>query len=205
MGEGENIHDSGKGYHHFGGHNWGGRYLITFAGFTGVGAGFVDAVEDFAHVFDLFEEGVGDVDGAFLRGGQRETIARAGIDFHNLAGEFVLLLQNQAGEVGGVFQLGDDHAFDGDSESFKNALNEIVRERAFLRSVTEEHADDGAHLGLDIDDEDFFVVPDEEGAPAVCRQNTADLYRQYIVLHEHSVLRKMEKTSPGQSGFWVLR
>ena len=62
-------------------------------------ASLVDAVEDFAHVFDLFEEVGGNVNRTFLRGGQRQAIARARVDFHDLAGELVLLLEDEAREV----------------------------------------------------------------------------------------------------------
>jgi hypothetical protein len=54
-------------------------------------------------------------------------------------------------------------------------------------------------LRLDIDHEDFFIVADEKGAPAVCRQDSTNLDRQDIVLHKHSLGLKIEKTSPGES------
>jgi len=37
-------------------------------------------------------------------------------------------------------------------------------ERTLLGSVAEEHADNGSHVGFDIDYEDFVIIADEEGA-----------------------------------------
>jgi len=162
----------------------------------GLAAVLVDAIEDFAHVFDLFEERIGDENGAFLGGSESEAIAGARVDFDNFACYFVLLLEDEASEVGGVFQFGDDDAFDADAETFKNALNEIMSERPLFGRVAEEHADNHAHVWFDVDDEDFFVVAYEESTPAVGGQNTPDLNRHDIVLHDHSVGRKWKKTSP---------
>ena len=117
--------------------------------------------EHLAHVFDLLEEGIGDVDGAFLSGGQGEAVAGPGVDFDDLAGEFVLLLQDQAREIGGVAQLGDDDALDGDAEAFEDALDEVVGERAFFGGLAQKHADDGAHVRFDVDDEHLLVIADE--------------------------------------------
>ncbi len=93
----------------------------------GLAAVFVDAVEHLAHIFDLLEESVGDVDGTLLSGGQSEAIAGASINFDNLASQFVLLLQDQPCEIGRVFEFGNNDAFDGDAEAFEDALDEVDR------------------------------------------------------------------------------
>src|SRR5205823_644215 len=54
----------------------------------------------------------------------------------------------------------------------------------------------GAHVRLDVDDENLVVVADEQGATAVGGQDPANLDRHHIVLHINSVLRKSENTSP---------
>ena len=54
----------------------------------------VDALENFAHVFHLFEEGLGNENRALLGGGEGEAVAWARVNFYNFSAEFVLLLQN---------------------------------------------------------------------------------------------------------------
>ena len=141
-----------------------------------------------------------DVDGALLGGGEGEAIAGAGVDFDDLAGEFVLLLQDQPGKVGRVLQLGNDDALDGDAEALEDALHEVVGERALLGSLAQEHPDDGAHVRLDVDDEDLLVIAHEEGAPAVGGQDAPNLHRNHIVLHVRSLGRNRKKTSPRPTG-----
>src|SRR5207247_1472203 len=82
---------------------------------------FVDALQDFGHVFHLFEKGTGDVDRPLLGGGNGQAVARARIDLDQFAAEFILLLENDARVVGGIFEFGDDDALDGDVESLKHA------------------------------------------------------------------------------------
>ena len=50
----------------------------------------------------MWEEIGGHINRALLRGRQGEAIARAGIDLNNLAGDFVVLLQDQPREVGRI-------------------------------------------------------------------------------------------------------
>lgn len=169
--------------------NFGFRILLRLA------AVLIDPIENFAHVFDLFEERVGHIDGTFLSGGKRQAIAGAGVDFNNLSGEFVLLLQNQTGKIGRVLKFCDDHSFDGDTKPFENALNEIVRERSFLGGVAQEHSDDRAHVRLDVNDEDFIIVANEQSTPAIGGKNPPNLHGHDVVLHINSVLCKIEKTS----------
>src|SRR5207249_10602693 len=104
----------------------------------GLAAVLVDAVKHFTHVLDLFEEGMGDEDRAFLGSGEGEAITGAGIDFDDFAGELVLLLQDQAGEIGGVFQFGDHDPLDGDVETLEDALDEVMSERPFFWRVAQK-------------------------------------------------------------------
>ena len=122
--------------------------------------------------------------GFFLRGGERKAIAGAGVEFYDFPRQFVLLLQNQPREIGGIFQVCDDDAFDRDAEALKDAVDEVVREWTFFWFVAEKHSDDRAHLRFDVDDENFFVIADEQRATAVGGENTADLHRHHIVLHD---------------------
>src|ERR1700722_596962 len=153
---------------------------ILFAGFA---AGLVDAVEDFAHVLDLLKKRGHDKNGFFLRCGDSKAVAWTRVHFHNLSRQLVLLLQNQPREVGGIFQIRDDDALDVDAEALKNAVDEVMRERAFLWRVTQKIADDLSHLRLDIDDKNFFVIANEQRATAVGGKNSADLNGHDIVLH----------------------
>src|ERR1041384_3148174 len=86
----------------------------------GFAAVLINPIENFAHIFDLFEQSIGHINGAFLSCGKREAIAGASVNFNNLSGQFVLLLQNEAGEISRIFQLRDHNAFDGDTESFED-------------------------------------------------------------------------------------
>src|ERR1700709_2465949 len=68
--------------------------------------------------------------------------------------------------------------------------------RTFVGNFTEERADDLADGRFHVNDENFGVISDEEGASAAGWQDSADLHRHDIVLHTHSVCPKFEKTSP---------
>jgi hypothetical protein len=82
---------------------------------------FVDLVEIDRHVFDLLKEGG--------RG--------AGVNFDDFAAQFVFLLEDEAGVIGGVFEFGDDDPLDGDAETLEDIVDEIVGEGALpmLRST----------------------------------------------------------------------
>ena len=155
----------------------------------------VDPIENFTHVFDLFEEGVGDVDGTFLSGGKREAIAGTRINFNNLSGQFVLLLQNQPREISRVLQLCNYNSFNGNTEAFEDALNEIVSQRPLFGSVAQEHSDDRAHVRFDVDDKHFVIIANEQSTPAIGGKNPPNLNGHDIVLHINIVLCKIEKTS----------
>ena len=99
----------------------------VLAPLLGLAAVLVDPIENFAHVFDLFEERVCHIDRTFLSGGKREAIAGTRINFNNLSGQFVLLLQDEAREIRRVLQLRNYNSFDRDAEPFEDALNEVVR------------------------------------------------------------------------------
>ena len=109
----------------------------------------------------------GDENRFFLRGGDGEAIARARVDLDDFARDFILLLQNQPREVGGILQVRDDDAFNVDAKALENAVDEVVGERTFLGRLAQKHADDRAHLRLDIDDKNLLIVADEQRAAAV--------------------------------------
>src|SRR6185436_1647643 len=127
------------------------------------------------HVLDLAEERAGDVNGALLGTGDRKTVTRTRIKLDKLGAEFILLLQDQARKICGIFQLGNDRAFYGNIKALEDIVQKVVGQRSFLGSFPQEHADDGAHVVFDLNDEDFFVVTDEDGAAAVCGEYSANL------------------------------
>src|ERR1043166_8641037 len=162
----------------------------------GFAAVLVNFFQPLGHVFHLAEEGGGDVERPLLRRRERDAIARARIDLDNFAAQFILLLENEPGEIGGVLQLGDDGALDGDIEAVEHVRNQIVSEGPLFGGVAQEHADDGAHVVLDLNDEDLLLVSDEDGTTAVGGEYPPDLNRHDIILHKDSVCPKTEKTSP---------
>src|SRR5438132_1691830 len=154
----------------------------------GFPAVFVDLFEPFRHILDLAEERSSHVERALLRSSQGEAIAGTGVNLDNFPAQFVLLLQDQPGIVGGIFQFRDDGSLDSDVESFQHVSNEVVGQRPFLGGIAEKHADDRPHIMLDLDNEDFFLVADEDGTSAVGGENTPNLNTHYIILHKHSLL-----------------
>ena len=158
-------------------------------------------VEPLRHILDRVPERVADEERFFLCADKGEAVGGAGIDFDELAAEFVFLLENEAGEVGVVLEVVDDGALDGDVEAFADAVDEVMGQRTFLGGVAEEHADDGAHVRFDVYNEYLVVVAYEQGAPAVSGKNSPNLNRHDIVLHTHIVCPKCQKTSPPQAGF----
>ena len=156
----------------------------------------IDLVEPLGHVLGLIEQGAGNEKRTLLGGDERKAIAGARVDLNNLPAELVFLLENEPGKERRVLDLGDDGALDADVEPLENAGNEVVSEGAFLGRVAEEHPDHGSHVGLDLDDEDFLVIADEDGASAVRRQDAANLDRNDVFLHAFSLCSSRQKTSP---------
>src|SRR5687768_11289256 len=145
----------------------------------------------------LIEERLRDENGFLLRRGDGQAIARAGVNFNQLARDFILLGENQPREVSRVLEFGDDHAIHGNVEALENALDQVVRERAFLGLVPQEHADHCPHLRLDVDDEHLFVIANKQCAAAVGGKDAANLHGQHIVLHVVSLCGNSKKTSGG--------
>src|SRR5665213_3598502 len=109
-----------------------GDFAAAILFFGVLAAGFIDSVEDFAHVLNLVKKRGSDENRLLLRGGDGQAIAGSRVHLDNFPREFILLLQNQPREVGGIFQIRDDDALDVDAEALKNAVDEVVRERSFL-------------------------------------------------------------------------
>ena len=61
--------------------------------------------------------------------------------------------------------------------------HQIVGQRALLRDIAHEHGDRAAHGLVNINDEDFVVVPEENSAPSAGRQNCADLHLDDRLIH----------------------
>src|SRR6266496_3159443 len=162
----------------------------------GFAAVLVNLLQPLGHVLHLAEKGRGHVERPLLRGRQRDAIARARIDLDNFAAQFILLLEDEPGEIGGVLQLRNDRALDGDVEPVEHVSNQIVSEGPLLGCVAQEHANDGSHVVLDLDDEDLLLVPYEDGTTTVGGEYPPNLNRHDIILHTDSVCPKNEKTSP---------
>src|ERR1017187_2776954 len=162
----------------------------------GFAAGFVDPVQHLAHVLDLFKKLGGDKNRFLLRRGDGETIAGACVHLDNFPRQFVLLLQDEPREVGGILQIRDDNALDIDAEALKNPVDEVVGEGTLLGRLAQKHADNGAHLRLDVDDENFFIVAHKQRATAVGGKYAPDLHRHNIMLHATNLGHILRKTSP---------
>src|SRR5262245_39166113 len=106
----------------------------------------VDLFEPFGHVFHLAEKGRGDKQRTFLRGHEREASTGPRVDLDQLATQFILLLENEPGEVSRILQLRDDGTLNRDVEAFENGGDEVMSQRPFLRRVVQEHPDDLALL-----------------------------------------------------------
>lgn len=155
----------------------------TFLFLLLLAAVFVDAFEHFAHVLDLLEERVGDIERFFLRRSERKAITRARIDLDQLSPQFVLLLKNEPRKVCGILQLGNDGALDRDVEPLEDAVHQVVRQRTLFRRIAQKHPNNHSHVVLDLNDEDLLVVADENRAPAVRRQDPANLNGHNVTLH----------------------
>jgi hypothetical protein len=68
-------------------------------------------------------------------------------------------------------------------------------QRALFGDFFEEILNGFAHVRLDVDDEDFLLITDKESAPAVGWQDSTNLDRHNIILHEDSVGSNSKKTS----------
>jgi hypothetical protein len=67
----------------------------------------------------------------------------------------------------------------------------------FFGRIPEEHADDGPHVRFDVDHENLLVISHEQGAPAIGRQDPANLNRHHVVLHIYpQSIAAIEKNKP---------
>jgi hypothetical protein len=142
--------------------------------------------------------------GFFLGGGNGQAITRAGIHFDDFAGgmQFILLLQNEAREVGGIFQVGNNDALNADAKALEDTNQEVVGERTFFGCLPQEHADNGTHLRFHVDDKDFLVVADEKRAAAVRGKNSTNLHWHDFVLHAPKFIGKIKKDK-STAAFWL--
>ena len=70
-----------------------------------------------------------------------------------------------------------------------------MRQWSFLWGISKKHANDRAHVVLDLNDEDFVVIADKYRTSAVRWQNSTDGNRHNISVHTISVSGEEEKTS----------
>src|SRR5436190_1888259 len=73
--------------------------------------------------------------------------------------------------------------------------HQIVSERTLLGNLAHEHRNRAAHGLIDINDEDFVVVAEENGTPAACRQNRAHLHFDHRFVHQRTLSAGKRKTS----------
>src|SRR5690349_19615857 len=71
----------------------------------------------------------------------------------------------------------------------------------FLGSIAEKHADDSAHVRFNIDYKNFLVVAHKQRTPTIGWEDSADLDRHDVVLHDHSVIGGSRKNKWGPEGF----
>ena len=83
-----------------------------------------DALEDLGHVLDEVENLAGDKNRALLLEGEDDGVARAGVEFKELAAQLVLHVENDAGEVGAVVDVVDDDALKADLEAQQEMAKE---------------------------------------------------------------------------------
>ena len=85
---------------------------------------------------------------------------------------------------GSVFEIIDDHPIHFHPEAGKNMPNQIVGERPLLGGVAHKHRNRCAHTVVHIDDETLVVIANKDRAAIGCRQNSAHVNFDNIVLHD---------------------
>ena len=124
-----------------------------------------------------------------MRASHGEAVTGPGVQLHDFGAQLIFHLENHPREIGGVFQLRNHHAFDVDAEALKHVREQIVRERTFLGGITQEIADHLRHVGLDLNDENLFVVAEENGCARVGRHYAANLNQRDIRVHKRTLRR----------------
>ena len=71
--------------------------------------------------------------------------------------------------------------------------HQIVGERTFFRDVAHEHRDRAADGLIDINDENFVVVPEENRAAAARRQDCPHLHLDHRFVHRANSIRANRK------------
>ena len=97
--------------------------------------------------------------------------------------QFVFRANDHARIVGRVFQIVDDDPLDVRAERRHQMAHQIVRQRPFLDRAAHEHRDRAADALVDIDDENFVVVPEENRAAAARRQDRPHLHLDHRFVH----------------------
>jgi hypothetical protein len=138
---------------------------------------------------------------AFFLEGDSHAIARTGIDLGNFAVDFVFRLQGQAGKVGIIAQIINHDPLHRHIEGPENQVDKVMGERAFPFLLLQEEGDAGAHPMINVDTECLLSVSQEDGDPAIGRNQSDNLHLDQILCHSlnlhHAPCHWRTKPVPG--------
>ena len=144
----------------------------------------MEFLEQGSHVFDLFPDHFAHIDRGFLQRGHRHAIARARVEFHDLALlEFVLGGDDQAAVENPAFEIIDDDPLDLAAERGEDIGEQVVGEGALLLRIVHVKPDGVADRLVDVDGENLLVVSQKNRRSRVRRNQRANLNRYHGLAH----------------------
>ena len=144
----------------------------------------MEFLENLRRVLDLFPHDFAHIDWGFLQRGHRQAIARACVEFHDLALlEFVLGGDDQAAVENPAFEIIDDDPLDLAAESREDIREQVVSKWTLFLRVVQIEVDGMADRLVDVDGKNLFVVSQKNGCSGIRRDQRANLNRYHGLAH----------------------
>src|SRR5260221_8726374 len=168
----------GKGLHDIIAENGAGRMAFFFT------KRLADFLQLIGAVFRLLPHILADEDGRFGLGGQDNAVAGPRVDLNDLRVDFVLRLEDDAGEIGVAAQRVDHDPLHLDVEGIEDVSDQFMRQGPLVMLPAHRHGDGTTHTRLDVNDKTFFVVADKNGQRVLIRgKDSKNLHAHDIRVH----------------------
>jgi len=159
----------------------------------------LEFLEQGSHVLDLFPHHFAHIDRCLLQRCHRHAIARACVEFHDLALlEFVLGGDDQPAVENTAFEIIDDDPLDLAAERGEDIREQVVGEGPLLLRIVQVEPDGVADRLVDIDGENLLVILETRLDNVVFRAGFAksrDMARQ-LVRHGHFLVNGKKVNIP---------
>ena len=116
---------------------------------------------------------------------QDNAVTGTGVDFDDLRVDFIRGPQDYPGEIGVAAQGIDHDSFHLDLEGVEDVPDQFMRQGALIMFAPHRHGDGAPNTWLDMDDEAFLLVTDENGQGVLIRgKDPKDFHAHDIRVHK---------------------